>query len=343
MNHLAKLNFNAVLKYYLFVSWGLLTFSSCSVVNTLERGNGKNSPSFAVTSTKRIHGNQKTGLEAHNSKRVEIQTRPDSKELYSSSQNKSQTQKISEGAFKQNEESVSKEIERIEELLQIYTNSKTGNPTISSINSKSITRRMNIRTKQIQKIINTNYILQNTKNIVFTNWHSINNRSNLVQMKMRGNWDNLSTKQSVIPNSGSDILKWVLFGLGVILLLWIGGYGLIRFILPIGSGASLIIGVALFVACLVPGLFYLWASHLYDGLDNHSNLYRIGYWGTITLLPAIFALPIWVFAALRDSVRSGDSSQFIKLIANFFAWYFLILGEAFALLVTIATISISSY
>lgn len=286
MNHLAKLNFNALLKYYLFVSWGLLTFSSCSMVNTLERGNGKNSPSFAMTSTKRIHGNQKTGLEAH-SKRVEIQTRTDSKELYSSSQNKSQTQKISEGAFKQNEEFVSKENQSVEELLEIYTNSKTGNPTISSIYAKSITRRINIRTKQIQKLIPLKSNLSNTNAVGFLKSFPPNGRSNSV-FGPQVEFSEMDT-QEILRTIG-----WLFIIGGPLLMLLSFEY--------FDSLDLFIYGVLFFVLI---GLFYFWAANLSENLDDHCVAYRIGFWLTVITWPLgltlILSIPLWIIGAIYDA------------------------------------------
>lgn len=294
MNHLAKLNFNALLKYYLFVSFGLLTFSSCSVVNTLERGNGKNSPSFAVTSTKRIHGNQKTGLEAH-SKRVEIQTRPDSKELYSSSQNKSQTQKISEGAFKQNEESVSKEIDRIEELPQIHVNSQTATPktlnpkgaSVTSFNGKSISRGMNARTNQIQKLIPIKSNLSNTNAVGFLKSFPPNGRSNSV-FGPQVEFSEMDT-QEILRTIG-----WLFIIGGPLLMLLSFEY--------FDSLDLFIYGVLFFVLI---GLFYFWAANLSENLDDHCVAYRIGFWLTVITWPLgltlILSIPLWIIGAIYDA------------------------------------------
>lgn len=140
------------------------------------------------------------------------------------------------------------------------------------------------------------------------------------------------SKHEVVPDSGSDIGKWLLYILGLGLLISIGGYGLLMGLFAIGWGESIALGVTIFLISLIPGLFYLWASHLYDGLEDHSVLYQVGFWGTIAILPAIFALPIWIFAAIRDAVNNGSFDPILKSISNAFAWLILILGEFVALL-----------
>ncbi len=286
MNHLAKLNFNALLKYYLFVSLGLLTFSSCSVVNTLERGNGKNSPSFAVTSTKRIHGDQKIGIES-NSKRGSIQTRSDSKELCASTQNIPQTHKISERTFKGKEECVSKEIQSIEKLPQIYTNSKTGNPTSSSFFAKSMTRRMNIRTKQIQKLIPIKSNLSNTNAEGFLKSFPPNGRSNSL-FGPQVEFSELDT-QEILRTIG-----WLFIIGGPLLMLLSIGY--------FDSMDLFIYGILFFVLI---GLFYFWAANLSENLDEHCVAYRIGFWLTVITWPLgltlILSIPLWIIGAIYDA------------------------------------------
>jgi predicted permease len=52
-------------------------------------------------------------------------------------------------------------------------------------------------------------------------------------------------------------------------------------------------------------------------------------------LPAIIALPLWIFAAIRDAIEDGDFDEITSLILNAFAWIILILGEAFSIVTTI--------
>lgn len=295
MNHLAKLNFNALLKYYLIISWALLTFSSCSVVNTLERGNGKNSPSFATTSINRKHGDQKIGIESNN-KRVAIQTSSDSKELNSSTHNISQTHKISERTFKQKEESVSKEIERIEELPQIHVNSQTANSkTVNSMGTsgtsfiaKSITRGMNIRTKQTQKLIPVKSNLLNTNSLNFLKSFPPNGRNNSLfgpQME----FPEMDARESL------RTIGW----------LFIIGGSLLGLLVMMYEPMPIWVLMLWFLVSLLIGLFYFWAADLSETLDDHCAAYRIGFWLTILGWPLVFTLiisvPLWIIGAIYDA------------------------------------------
>lgn len=154
------------------------------------------------------------------------------------------------------------------------------------------------------------------------------------RIKQSGLLGKRNSIQEFMPDSSSDAAKWLLFALGIGLLILIGGYGALMAVFALGWGESVSLALAIFLISLIPGLFYLWASHLYDGLDDHSVLYQIGFWGTITILPAIIALPLWIFAAIRDAIEDGDFDEITRIILNAFAWIILILGE----LISIVTV-----
>ena len=155
-----------------------------------------------------------------------------------------------------------------------------------------------------------------------------------LRIKQSGRLANRTTKQEFIPDSSSDVAKWLLFALGIGLLIIIGGYGALMAVFAVGWGESVSFALSIFLISLIPGLFYLWASYLYDNLEDHSILYQIGFWGTITILPAIIALPLWIFAAIRDAINDGDFDEITSLILNAFAWIILIFGEIFSIVTT---------
>jgi len=167
---------------------------------------------------------------------------------------------------------------------------------------------------------------------VFLERHSIKYKSNHSQLKKPGFTNNHSTKETVKPDSDSDIIKWILYVVGLGFLVFLGGYGLILAIFSIGWGETILVSLGIFLLSIIPGLFYLWASHLYDGLKDRSKLFRIGFWGTVTILPIIFGLPIWIFAAIRDALKDSDTHPVIRAISKFFAWFFLIVGLFIAFL-----------
>ena len=154
------------------------------------------------------------------------------------------------------------------------------------------------------------------------------------RIKQSGRIAKRSTKQEFIPDSSSDAAKWLLFAIGIGLLITIGGYGALMAVFAVGWGESVSFALSIFLISLIPGLFYLWASYLYDDLEDHSILYQIGFWGTITILPAIIALPLWIFAAIRDAINDGDFDEITSLILNAFAWIILIFGEIFSIVTT---------
>lgn len=284
---------NSLLKCNLIVALLLLTFSSCSMVNTLERGNGKNSPSFAVTSTtvtstKRKQGDQKMRIES-NSKRNAVQVSSDSKELYSSMQNVPQSLKMSERTLKEAKACVLEEVEPIEELPRILTNSETVNFKGTFFYGKSITRGTNIRTKQIQKLIPVKSNLLNTNSVNFLKLFPPNGSNNSV----------FGPQIELFEMDTQEILRtigWLLIIGGPLLMLLNIGY--------FDSMDLFIYGILFFVLI---GLFYFWAANLYENLDDHSTAYRIGFWLTVVgwplAFPLIISIPLWIIGAIYD-VRS---------------------------------------
>jgi hypothetical protein len=260
----------------------------------MERGNGKNSPSFATTSINRKHGDQKIGIESNN-KRVAIQTSSDSKELNSSTQNLPQTRKISERSFKEKEEGVSEEIERIEELPQIHVNSQTANSkTVNSMGTsgtsfiaKSITRGMNIRTKQTQKLIPVKSNFLNTNSLNFLKSFPPNGRNNSV-FGPQVEFSELDT-QEILRTIG-----WLFIIGGPLLMLLSIGY--------FDSMDLFIYGILFFVLI---GLFYFWAANLSENLDDHCVAYKIGFWLTVITWPLgltlIISIPLWIIGAIYDA------------------------------------------
>jgi len=265
------------------------------MVNTLERGNGKNGPSFAATAINRKHGDQKIRIES-NRTRGDVKTSSDAKELNSSDQNLSQTHKISVRTFKEKEESVSEEIERIEELPQTHSNSQTANSkTVNAMGTsgtsfiaKSITRGMNSKTKQIQKLIPVKSTMLNTNSVNFLKLFPPNGRSNSVfgpQME----FPEMDARESL------RTIGW----------LFIIGGSLLGLLAMMYEPMPIWVLMIWFLVSLLIGLFYFWAADLSETLDDHCAAYRIGFWLTVLGWPLVFTLiisvPLWIIGAIYDS------------------------------------------
>jgi hypothetical protein len=140
------------------------------------------------------------------------------------------------------------------------------------------------------------------------------------------------------PDASSDAIKWVFYGLGLGLLIFLGGFGLLMGVFSIGWGEPIVYGLTIMFLGFLPGLFYLWANYLYDGLEEHSLFYKIGFWGTVTILPAIFALPIWICAAIFDWTKSGKFDKLLRVILKTIGILILAIGEAVAFVSAISYI-----